>query len=88
MIDGSRQKTSSREIKAVALPETVTITDIWIAGNGKTLGPVDVHFSEKGRADQAIIHLQGTDGEQISLVIEPFLDRVKSVPGYLDPAER
>lgn len=81
---GGSQKTARREIKSVAIPDTVTITDIWMARSGKVLGPVDVSFSTQGRADQAVIHLQGRRKEQISLVIEPFLDRVKSVPGYLD----
>lgn len=84
MADGSLQKTESREIKGVAIPASVTITDIWLARSGKVAGPVGINFSAKGRADQAVIHLQGRGGEQISLIIEPFLDRVKSVPGYLD----
>lgn len=84
LVDGSTKKTSSREIKAVKIPDSVTITDIWISGNGKVRGQVDLYFSPKGRADHAIIHLQDAKGDQVSLVIEPFLDRVKSVPGYLD----
>ncbi len=84
MQDGTSKKSESREIKGVAIPSSVTITDVWLAGKGKVVGPVELNFSTKGRADQAVIHLQGASGEQISLMIEPFLDRVKSVPGYLE----
>lgn len=84
LLDGGTKKTTSREIKAVTIPRSVTISDIWIAGNGKVSGLADIYFSPQGRADHAIIHLLGKKGEQVSLEIEPFLDRVKSVPGYLD----
>jgi Tfp pilus assembly protein FimT len=84
MADGTSKKTASREIKAVAIPASVTITDVWLAKSGKVVGPVELSFSAKGRADQAIIHLQGADGSQISLLVEPFLDRVKGLAGYVD----
>jgi general secretion pathway protein H len=85
LADGSKQKIASREIKSVSLPASVQITDVWLPRSGKSRGPVDLLFSARGRADQAIVHLQGASGDQVSLVIEPFLDRVKSVPGYLEP---
>lgn len=84
LADGSSKKVASREMKPLTLPDSITITDVWLAKSGKLLGPVDLLFSPKGHADQAIIHLQGARGEQLSLLIEPFLDRVKSVPGYLE----
>jgi len=84
LADGSLKKVASRELKALTLPDSIKITDVWRAGSGKLQGPVDLLFSAKGHADQAVVHLQGASGEQLSLLIEPFLDRVKSVPGYLE----
>jgi prepilin-type N-terminal cleavage/methylation domain-containing protein len=45
-------------------------------------GRADINFYPRGYSDKAMIHLQNDDGEQRSLLIEPFLTKVKIFETY------
>lgn len=67
-----------------ALPKTVRLTDV-VLPDGSTLdtGTVGIDFGRQGYVRQALVHLEGKDGDQLfTLVFEPFLPRVQIKKGY------
>ena len=48
-----------------------------------TTGQVQVRFYKKGYSDHVLIHLSNSDKKQWSLLIEPFLPRVKLYENYV-----
>lgn len=67
------------------LPETVKIMDIEYPVIGRlTSGRTDIRFYRKGYSDKALIHIRDdNDNRQHSLLIEPFLRRVKLFENYV-----
>jgi len=67
------------------LPETVRLLDVEFPGQGKvTQGTAEIRFNKKGYADQAIVHIQGSDDRKISLFVEAFLPSVTWVEEYVE----
>jgi prepilin-type N-terminal cleavage/methylation domain-containing protein len=67
-----------------ALPETVNVMDVEYPDSGRvTSGETDIRFYGKGYSDKALIHIENDDGQQRSLLIEPFLRRVKLFEDYI-----
>lgn len=65
------------------LPEGITLLDIWSSGDGKRDGGKPfLSLSRKGYAEQAAIHLAGEDGRMVTLLVRPFLSRVRIADGY------
>ena len=66
------------------LPENLTIRDVEFIHSGRTsLGVADVSFYKEGYSDKAMIHLEDDDSQLLSLLIEPFLPRVKLYEEYI-----
>jgi general secretion pathway protein H len=66
------------------LPSGVRIRDIWIKGKGNAdEGEVRISFTRRGYTRQSAIHLSAEDGREITLILSPFLDRVKAVDRYV-----
>lgn len=75
--------TASEE--ASHFPEGVRIMDIWFRGEGKTMtGETAIRFNRKGYVPQSVIHLGSEDGREFTLVLSPFLGRVKVLETYID----
>jgi len=75
------------EIKnqASSLPEDVRIIDIALYGSGeKRDGEVKIKFSKKGYMRYSLIHLGDKSDRKFTLVLEPFLGKVKIMEDYLD----
>ena len=71
--------------KAFQLPVDVRIIDIWQRGKGKSVeGEVNIRFSKKGYAEQTVIHLGAEDGREFTLLLNPFLVKIKSYDKYVD----
>ena len=71
--------------KAFQLPEDVRIIDIWIKGRGKRFnGDISLRFSKKGYTEQALIHLGAEDGREFTLLLNPFLAKIKTFDTYVD----
>jgi prepilin-type N-terminal cleavage/methylation domain-containing protein len=70
---------------AYPLSNTVRIVDVlYPEKTTGSSGRREIHFYEKGYSDRAIIHLEDDDNTRLSLVIEPFLPRVETMPGHVD----
>jgi len=70
---------------APALPEDVRILDVWSSGEGKKMtGEAGLRINKKGYIQQAIIHLGSQDDREFTLLISPFLRKVKVFEKYVE----
>ncbi|MFC1534075.1 Tfp pilus assembly protein FimT/FimU [Thermodesulfobacteriota bacterium] len=70
---------------ASSFPAGVQILDIWYRGEGKKMsGEMSILFSKRGYIQPSIIHLGSEDGRKYTLVLSPFLGRVKILEDYVD----
>ena len=68
---------------AVFLPADVHILDVQLNGKEKKmLGEVEIRFNKKGYVQQSVIHLGADDGRKFTLVLSPFLGRIKVLDKY------
>ncbi len=59
---------------ASALPDSITIQDIWIKSEGKRWeGDASIAFTPKGYSLPAFIHLADEGGREFTLELSPFL---------------
>jgi prepilin-type N-terminal cleavage/methylation domain-containing protein len=71
--------------KAPTLREDVRIMDIWSSGAGKKMaGEAVIIINKKGYIQQSVIHLGSDDDREYTLLISPFLRRVKVFEKYVD----
>lgn len=71
--------------KAFQLPVDIRIIDVWTKAKGKRIdGEVNIRFSKKGYAEQTVIHLGSEDGREFTLLLNPFLSKIKSYDKYVD----
>jgi prepilin-type N-terminal cleavage/methylation domain-containing protein len=82
MTDEERELVRKR---ASSLPRGVRIMDIWLRGEGKrSAGAPYIPFSRKGYTPQSAIHIGSKDGRRFTLVLSPFLQKVKMINDYID----
>jgi prepilin-type N-terminal cleavage/methylation domain-containing protein len=81
---GSDEGPQSDNIRAYQLPEDVKLLDVEYPDQ-KTIseGQAQIYFDEKGYSDKAIIHIENSDKERLSFVIEPFLREVRLYQKYV-----
>jgi len=69
--------------QAFDLPADLKIEDVQFPEQDVvSSGQADINFYPRGYSDKAMVHLQNDEGEQISLLIEPFLTKVKLFENY------
>ena len=69
---------------AYKLPDDIRVLAVEYPHDDKIeAGRADIYFYEKGYSDMAIIHIENSDSEQFSFLIEPFLQQVKMFPDYV-----
>lgn len=67
------------------LSDALSIRDVEFPQKGKlSSGQATIYFHEGGYSDKAIIHIEDDDGNIHSFLVEPFLNRVKMVEGYVE----
>ena len=67
------------------LPRGIRFTDIWIRGNGKVMsGETAIRFTKKGYARQSAIHLESEDGQECTVIVNPFLPNVEVIEKYIE----
>ena len=66
------------------LPEDVRLLDVEYPDQ-KTIstGDAQIHFDERGYSNKAIIHIENSDKERYSFVIEPFFRQVRLYQKYV-----
>jgi len=79
-----QESLQSAEENGYKLPEDVKLLDVEYPDQEKiSVGQADINFNEKGYSDKAIIHLENSDNEKFSFLIEPFLLRVRLYSSYV-----
>ncbi len=81
----TKEEREMAQEKALHFPSDVHILDIWTKGLGKKVGgEVVIQFSKKGYVQQTLIHLGAEDGREFTLLLNPFLAKIKSYDRYVD----
>lgn len=76
-METEEDKAAARE-QGITLPEDVKLVDVEFPKTGRIpAGTADISFYKKGFSDRAIIHIEGAGDDMKSLVVEPFLSRVR-----------
>ena len=71
--------------QAKSLPSGVRVMDVWYRDKGKKMtGETTIRFSKKGYVQPAVIHLVSEDDREFTLVLSPFLGRVKILEKYVE----
>ncbi|MGA8179307.1 MAG: hypothetical protein WB792_04565, partial [Desulfobacterales bacterium] len=66
------------------LPEDVKLLDVEYPDQKIiSTGQAQIYFDEKGYSDNAVIHIENSDNERLSFVIEPFLRQVRLYQKYV-----
>jgi len=80
----SEEELENARLKGFELPEDIRVNDVEYPNLEKTsTGRADICFYKKGYSDMALIHIEDNSNKQLSLLIEPFLSRVKLYEGYV-----
>jgi prepilin-type N-terminal cleavage/methylation domain-containing protein len=83
--DITKEEREMAQEKAFQLPVDIRIIDVWKKGKGKRVdGEVSIRFSKKGYAEQTVIHLGAEDGREFTLLLNPFLAKIKGYDKYVD----
>jgi prepilin-type N-terminal cleavage/methylation domain-containing protein len=71
------------------LPDSVAVRDLW-SWYGGTRPPEEfvIRFNHNGYVEPTVIHLRKDDGQEISVVLSPFLGKVHIVDGYALPEKQ
>lgn len=70
--------------KEFELPPDTHILDVQFPNQDPiSVGEVEIYFYHKGYSDHAIIHLENSDGDRYSFLIEPFLPNIKRIDDYV-----
>jgi len=81
---GQEEREAIRE-RAFTFPEDVRIMDVWGQERGKQAdGETAIRFTKKGYVEYTAIHLGAEDGRVFTLILSPFLGKIKSYDTYVD----
>ncbi len=79
----SADKTVRRYPK-VLVPESVQVMDISsVHGGKKALGELVIRFSPRGYVDKTVVHFRDTGGDELSVILSPFLGVTRVLEGYV-----
>ena len=68
-----------------SLPPDIRIHDVWVKGEGKMeRGTTRIWFTRRGYTQKSAIHLSSEDGRELTLILSPFLGKVKVVNKYVE----
>ncbi|CAN2040879.1 Protein containing Prepilin-type cleavage/methylation [Candidatus Magnetomoraceae bacterium gMMP-15] len=72
--------------RTITLPDNVSLLDVE-RPNGEKETSGRIHFYKNGYADTVAVHLENDGGDEITLVVEPFLSKVRLYEGYREISE-
>lgn len=77
-----------RTYPAVQLPESVQVVDVATVSEGKkNQGELVIRFSSRGYVDKTAVHFRDDDGEELSVILSPFLGVTRVLEGYVSLEE-
>ncbi len=81
----SEEELQTAALNGYELPENIKLLDVEYPDEEKiSVGRADIYFYKKGYSDKAIIHISNNDNEPLSLLVEPFLSRVRLYNKYIE----
>ncbi|MGI6639239.1 MAG: prepilin-type N-terminal cleavage/methylation domain-containing protein [Desulfobulbus sp.] len=82
---GNSHGTGPGRSHSLRLPATVQLTAISVQHSGQSSTTASLYLSSQGYVAPTLIILEAEDGRRLSLVVSPFLGKIKVVEGYVDP---
>ncbi len=71
--------------QAFFFPKDAHLMDVWLKGEGKRgSGEAQILFSERGYVKQSAIHIGSEEGKKFTIVLSPFLGRVRVLENYVE----
>lgn len=72
------------QASSMKVPESVEVVDISTAHGGtKNIGELAIRFSSRGYVDKTVVHFRDDDGDELSVIISPFLGVTRVLEGYI-----
>ena len=82
--DGIVLDDTVKQFSSVQVPESVEVVDIAsVHGGTKNLGDLVILFSSRGYVDKTVVHLRDKSGEELSVILSPFLGVTRVLEGYV-----
>ena len=83
---GITEHDTGRVYPEVKVADSVQVVDIVSAHEDKLaagLGKMVIRFNSMGYVDKTVVHLRDDDGDELSIILSPFLGVTRVVEGYL-----
>ena len=81
----SEEEMQNAEKQGFEFPDDINLVDVEYPGKDKILfGQADIYFYKKGYSDKALIHIEDSNNERLSFLIEPFLSKVRLYEEYVE----
>lgn len=82
--DGITKDATANSYPKVRVSESVQVVDITsVHGGKKTLGELVIRFSPRGYVDKTVVHLRDDSGDELSVILSPFLGVTRVLEGYV-----
>ncbi len=90
VIGGAARQDNSHDVgpgrsHSLRLPAAVQLTAISVQHSGQSSTTASLYLSSQGYVAPTLIILEAEDRRRLSLVVSPFLGKIKVVEGYVDP---
>lgn len=77
-----------REYPAAQVPESVQVVDVATVNGGKmNQGELMIRFSSRGYVDKTAVHFRDDGGEELTVILSPFLGVTRVLEGYVSLEE-
>lgn len=84
-LSGLIEKPQTGSFSRLKVPDDVEVIDIISSHGGKkTTDDQTIVFSPQGYVDKTVVHLRDTDGNELSIIISPFLGVTREIKGHVD----
>jgi general secretion pathway protein H len=71
------------EVRVADSVQVVDIASAHAAKNPAGLGKMVIRFNAMGYVDKTVVHLRDDDGDELSIIVSPFLGVTRVVEGYV-----
>jgi len=72
--------------KGLRLADPVTVRDFWTwYGGTRSSGALVIRFNKNGYVEPTVIHLREEGGQELSVLLTPFLGKIRIVEKYVTP---
>jgi len=80
------ERYSAKDARSLRLTESVTVKDLWSwYGGTRSSEEFVIRFNKNGYVEPTVIHLREEGGQEMSVVLSPFLGKVQVVGSYVTP---